>query len=116
MSSLTRALVSVTLPLLVACGVAESRQNQRVQVKTAGDWTDLDALGERVARSAGVPVRDVAGIAPRRYVLTLACASAAECDLAMQRLSAEPGLIESVSLDSRARIPSPPSPTSSTAR
>lgn len=107
MCSLTRALVSVTLPLLVACAGASPKQSLRVQVTTASDWPDLRTLGDRAARSAGVPVRDVAGVAPRRYAFTLDCANAAECELAVKRLAAERELIESVVRDERAGVPAP---------
>ena len=113
MCSLTRALVSATLPLLVACATAAPKYNLRVQVTTATDWSDLAAFGERAAQSAGVPVRNVAGIAPRRYAFTLACANAAECELAMQRLKAEAGLIQSVEIDGRSQTPRTPTPSTS---
>lgn len=108
MCSLTRALVSVTLPLLVACAGATPKQSLRVQVTTANDWPDLTLLAERAAQSAGVPVRDVAGIAPRRYAFTLDCSTAAECEQALQRLAAERGLIVSVERDTRSAVPNPP--------
>lgn len=114
MSSLTRTLVSVTLPLLVACVAETSRHSLRVQVRTADDWSDLSALGDRASRSAGVPVRDVSGVAPREFAMTLSCQDDRECDLAIERLSAEHSLVESVQRDARARVP--PRPAAASAR
>ena len=81
----------------------------RLQVITAADWADLAALQRAAAEAAGTPVRDVAGIAPRRFALTLDCADAAACDTARERLRAS-ALVSEVADDRRERLPPAPSP------
>lgn len=83
----------------------------RLQVVTAADWTDPAALRGAVEQVAGVPVRDAAGVAPRRHAITLECADAAACAAARERLQASPLFVE-VADDTRQRTPVPPAPSS----
>ena len=72
------------------------------------DWPSLPALATRLATIAGVPVRDIAGIAPQRVSVTLECVDATECDRAVARLVAEPAVIAEVIPDARRRLPTRP--------
>jgi hypothetical protein len=96
---------------LAACAVA-SPVSLRLQVTTAADWADLAALQRAAAEAAGTTVRDVAGIAPRRFALTLDCPDAVACDASRERLRAS-ALVTDVADDRRERPPPSPHPPSS---
>lgn len=97
--------------MLAGCAAA-SPASLRLQVTTAADWADAAALRQAVASAAGVGLRDVAGIAPRRFALTLDCADAAACEAARGRLQAS-ALFTEVADDPRQRTPVPPASASS---
>lgn len=80
----------------------------RVQVQTVTDWPSLPALAARLAAIAGVPVRDIAGIAPQRVSVTLECADTTACDRAVARLAAERAVIAEVTPDARRKLPTRP--------
>lgn len=86
----------------------------RVQIRTVADGPALPALSARLAAIAGVPVRDIAGIAPQRFAVTLECADAAACDGAVARLIAERALIAEVIPDARRKLPTRPPRSEST--
>lgn len=92
--------------MLAACATA-APVAVRLQVATAADWADAAALQRALADVAGTPVRDVAGIAPRRFALTLDCPDAAACDVARERLRAS-ALVAEVADDRRERLPPAP--------
>ena len=94
--------------LLAACAAASS-VSLRLQVTTAADWADLAALRRAAAEAARTPVRDVAGVAPRRFALTLDCPDATACDAARARLQAS-ALVTAVADDRRERLPPAPHP------
>ncbi len=91
---------------LAACAAA-APVAQRLQVTTAAEWSDVAALQTAAAQAAGVSVRDVAGVAPRRFALTLECPDAAACADARRRLIAS-SLVVDVAEDARARATPPP--------
>lgn len=107
--SQTRLAGCAAFVLAVAACAAAEPLTLRLQVETSADWPDPDALRLAAAQAAGVPVPDLAGVAPRRYTLTLACADAAACAQARQRLQASP-LFTRVDDDPRQRPPAPPAP------
>jgi hypothetical protein len=81
----------------------------RVLLTTAGEWPTLGELAGRAAHLAGVEVRDVDEMGPRRYRLTLLCNSEAECRNAVARIQADRRFALDVQADFRQRIPARPS-------
>ena len=116
-SSLRGAAVALSM-LVVACtapasGVVDppAAPAHRLIVVTVSEWPVADALAQRVAAVAGVPVVDVRRIAPRQFVLSLSCADAAACSAAQERLSAEPNFLVGMQQDQRRYIPGRPTPS-----
>ena len=103
--------------LVVACAAPASgvvdppaAPAHRLIVVTVSEWPATDALAQRGAAVAGVPVVDVRRIAPRQFVLSLLCPDAPACSAAQERLSAEPNFLVGLQEDQRRRIPARPTP------
>ena len=117
LSSLRTATMALST-LVVACtapasGVVEPQAAPayRLIVVTASEWPVADALAQRVAAVAGVPVVDVRRIAPRQFALSLLCPDATTCRTAQERLSAEPNFLVGMQQDQRRYIPGRPTPS-----
>lgn len=113
-SSLRSAAIALSM-LVVACtapasGVVDppAAPAHRLIVLTVLEWPATDALAQRVAAVAGVPVVEVRRIAPRQFALSLLCPDAADCRAAQERLSAEPNFLVGLQEDQRRRIPGRP--------
>ncbi|CAN5917522.1 hypothetical protein BH11PSE8_BH11PSE8_34280 [soil metagenome] len=91
-----------------ASPVAGPLEGLRVQVRTVADWPSLPALAARLAAISGVPVREIAGMAPQRVSVTLDCADAPACDRALARLDAERAVVAEVTPDERRKLPTRP--------
>ncbi|MEO6031898.1 MAG: hypothetical protein ABIP61_08370 [Burkholderiaceae bacterium] len=85
----------------------------RVALRTVADPASPEALAQQLGRSAGVPVRHLTLLAPRRATLTLVCPDAAACEVALQRLEADRDLVADVQPDRRQRRPTDPSRSTS---
>lgn len=81
---------------------------QRVIVTTFVEWPSAGEVAGRVARLAGVPVRDAGQDGPRTFRLTLDCPDEASCSGAMQRLREARSFVQSLDRDTRQRLPARP--------
>ncbi|EHR69144.1 hypothetical protein BurJ1DRAFT_0246 [Burkholderiales bacterium JOSHI_001] len=81
----------------------------RVIVLLAQDAPDADALRERLAAVAQVPVSVLRPLSPRRWAVALQCEGQAACAGALDRLAAERGLVLSVEPDLPVQLPPRPS-------
>jgi|WetSurMetagenome_2_1015567.scaffolds.fasta_scaffold01134_16 hypothetical protein len=107
------------LPVLIglgACSLPSAAPadpgGARVLLSTVADWTAGAELAAAAAQHAGVPVRDLAALGGRTFVLTLDCADEASCRQAMARLGADPGFARDVQPDQRRTLPTRPSASS----
>ena len=108
--ALSTLVVACTAP---ASGVVDppAAPAHRLIVVTVSEWPVADALAQRVAAVAGVPVVDVRRIAPRQFALSLLCPDAPACSAAQERLSAEPNFLVGMQQDQRRYIPGRPTPS-----
>ena len=88
-------------------------QGMRVTLRTVADPASAQELAQQLGRSAGVAVRELSLLAPRRATLTLGCVDAAACEQALQRLRADQELVADVQPDQRQRRPTIPSRSTS---
>lgn len=97
---------------LAACAVMAQAQapvaGVRVQLFTVTNWSDLERLQQRIEQSAGVPARNLVGVSPTAFAVTLQCPDAGACDAARRRLASARHLFDEVSLDLKPRPPKPP--------
>ena len=82
---------------------------QRVLLYTAGEWAGAAEITDRVARLAGVPVRDTVQLAPHRWRMSLLCADTDACRAAMARIAADRTFALGVDAEGRVQIPAKPS-------
>jgi hypothetical protein len=108
------AAAAAAVSLLAACAHADKPVEWRLQVRTAQDWPDLQALAQRVSEVGGVAVKpDVAGIAPRWYALTLQCENRAACKHATMKLATQPSLFVELRRDDQHKLPNRPTASNS---
>ena len=108
--------VYLVAPLLLACAAKSpgpTEPFQRVVLYTAGEWPNHAEVADRVARLAGVPVRDTLQLAPHRWRLSLVCADADACRDAIKRIEADRTFALGVQLEGRVQIPAKPTRESS---
>lgn len=91
-----------------AAGPPPAPGAQRVIVTTYVEWPSAGEVAGRVARLAGVPVRDVGQDGPRTFRMTLDCPDDATCRGAMQQLREARGFVQSLDRDTRQRVPARP--------
>jgi hypothetical protein len=109
-----RCVASMMLWLLAACAGPDKRPPpaepfQRVLLYTAGEWPGAAEVADRVARLAGVPVRDAMQLAPHRYRMSLLCADTDACRAAMGRIAADRTFAVGIDAEGRVQIPAKPS-------
>ena len=114
LSNLLKALPA--LAGLGACSLPPAApadpQGARVLLSTVADWTAGAELAAAAAQRAGVPVRDLAALGSKTFVLTLDCSGEAACRQAIARLGADPGFARAVEPDRRRTLPPRPSASS----
>jgi len=114
LSNLLKALPA--LAGLGACSLPPAApadpQGARVLLSTVADWTAGAELAAAAAQRAGVPVRDLAALGSKTFVLTLDCSDEAACRQAIARLGADPGFAREVRPDQRRTLPPRPSASS----
>ena len=109
LSRLSLLAVCSAAALLSACAGTGQPVEWRLQVRTATDWPDLQALAERAAQIAGVPVSpDVAPVAPGWYAITLQCPDRSTCKRASMKLAAQPSLFVELRRDDTRQQPTRP--------
>jgi hypothetical protein len=101
-------LVALALFGCAAKSPAPTEPYQRVVLYTAGEWPQAE-VSDRVARLAGVPVRDTVQLAPHRWRLSLLCADTDACRAAMARIAADRTFALGVDAEGRVQIPAKPS-------
>jgi hypothetical protein len=100
-------LTSLATLALGACAHASApTTEQRVLVQLVQPEGDAARVAERVARSSGAPARYLAASGGGWHALALACADAAACDTALERLRSDSGVL-AVQPDARKRIVTP---------
>ena len=82
---------------------ADAPVAMRLLVKLAQPSTDAAAIAREAAAAAGVPVRYVAAAGAGWHALALQCASAPQCDGALQRLRSDTSMYVAVERDERKR-------------
>lgn len=111
--------------LLLCCAVAacgagaqspRAGDGLRAVVQLRDEPADFDQVAEKLSRIAGLPVRDVRGVSPRTYSMTLVCADAARCEGGLQRLAGATDLVVEARADTMRSIPKPVSASSPSAR
>ena len=95
-----------------AADAAEPIVQARIVLLTVADWPAGTGLADEVARRSGVAVARIDAISPRTFALTLACASAGECQRAVERLAADTRFAREVQPDRLRALPPKPSPSS----
>ncbi|MFZ2649562.1 MAG: hypothetical protein WA210_05595 [Burkholderiaceae bacterium] len=79
----------------------------RVLVKLAQPQADTSAIARLVSNRSGVTARYLAASSPTWHALALQCASASECEAALQRLRDARTAFDGVERDERKRIVTP---------
>ena len=108
MNTVRLAFGVASLAMLAGCvapaaTAADAPVAMRLLVELAQPSTDADALAREAAAAAGVPVRYLAAAGARWHALALQCASAPQCDSALQRLRSDTSTYAAVERDERKR-------------
>ena len=110
------AVVAVWMSLIActqgAAAAAEPVAQASILLVTVADWPASAALADEVARRSGVAVARINAISSRTFALTLACASAGDCQRAVERLAVDTRFAREVQPDRLRALPPKPSPSS----
>jgi hypothetical protein len=93
--------------------VAEPGASCALLLTTAEDWPSASKLSTEVGRRSALPVRNVRGISPRLFGVTLETTDAAACRRAIDQLAADRSFAVSVEPDRRRTLPRPSGSTPS---
>lgn len=104
--SLPFALAVAMMSALVACApdrdlAAGAPVDVRILVKLVRASDDAAAIGAEATRHAGVSVTYAAAASPTWHALALHCASAAECETAIERLRLTGTVYQAVEIEGR---------------
>jgi hypothetical protein len=102
----------VSMFLIACASAAEPPGQASIVLVTVAEWPASAALADEVVRRSGVAVARVNAISSRTFALTLACASAGECQRAVERLAADTRFAREVQPDRLRALPPKPSPSS----
>ena len=104
--SLSCALAVALMAALGSCAATPDPASgapveARVLVKLVRPAEDAAAISSEATRHAGVPVTYMAATSPSWHALALHCASAPQCDAAIERLRAASAVYQAVEIDGR---------------
>ena len=100
------------MALIASAPAAEPAAQARIVLVTVAEWPASAPLADEVVRRSGVAVARIDAISPRTFALTLACASAGECQRAARRLAEDTRFAREVQPDRLRALPPKPSPSS----